>query len=99
MSSFIFIVFTLSAFYSCDLCAQGIGNVAANINEPIQVIINLVQAVSIICGTGLLLGGILRYIDYRRNPVAVRLGTVFFMFLFGAALVVVGLIPLHTMAT
>jgi fumarate reductase subunit C len=57
-------------------------------------IIQLVRAVSVICGIGLLLGGILRFIEYRRNPVVVRLSMVVFMFLFGAALVIVGLIPL-----
>lgn len=85
----------LSTFYCCNLSAQAIGEVAANIYQPVSVIISLVKAVSIICGSGLMLGGILRFFDYRRNPVAVRLSTVVFMFIFGAALIIVGLIPLH----
>jgi hypothetical protein len=84
----------LLSLYCCNLEAQGIGEVAANIYEPICVIIQLVRAVSVICGAGLLLGGVLRFIEYRRNPVAVRLSMVIFMFLFGASLVIVGLIPM-----
>jgi hypothetical protein len=85
----------LSTCYCCNLSAQGIGEVAANIYQPISVIISLVKAVSIICGSGLMLGGVLRYFDYRRNPVAVRPSMVFFMFIFGAALIIVGLIPMR----
>jgi|LakMenEpi03Aug12_release.lakeMendotaPanAssembly.Ray.scaffolds.fasta_scaffold501740_2 hypothetical protein len=74
---------------------QGLGNIASSIYEPISVVIRLVRAVSITCGVGLILGGFLRYIDYRRNPVAVRLSAVIFMFLFGIALIIVGFIPLR----
>lgn len=82
----------LSTFYCCNLVAQGIGDFAATVAQPIGVITQLVQAVSIICGSGLVLGGILKYTEYRKNPVAVRLGSVFFMFIFGGALIIVGLI-------
>ncbi len=85
----------LSTFYSCNLSAQALGEVATNIYQPVSVIISLVKAVSIICGSGLMLGGILRFFDYRRNPVAVRPSMVIFMFIFGAALIIVGLIPLR----
>lgn len=90
----LFFCILLSTFFSCNLSAQSLGDVAANIYEPVSVIISLVKAVSLICGTGLMLGGILRYFDYRRNPVAVRLSMVLFMFIFGGALIIVGLIPL-----
>lgn len=84
----------LSTIYSCNLTAQGIGDVATNIYQPVSIIINLVKAVSIICGSGLVLGGVLRYFDYRRNPVAVRPSMVIFMFIFGGALIIVGLLPM-----
>lgn len=85
----------LTTLYSCNLAAQGIGDVASNIYQPVTVVISLVKAVSVICGSGLVLGGILRYFDYRRNPVAVRLSMVLFMFFFGLALIIVGSIPLR----
>ena len=91
----LFLSILLSTLYSCNLGAQGLGEVASNIYEPVSVIIHLIRAVSVICGSGLVLGGILRYFDYRRNPVAVRLSMVVFMFIFGGALIIVGLIPLR----
>jgi uncharacterized membrane protein len=86
----------LSTLYSCNINAlAGIGEVAAQIYEPVAVMIQLVRSVSIICGSGLILGGILRYVDYRRNPAAVRLSVVIFMFVFGIALIIVGFIPMN----
>lgn len=84
----------LSLFYSCNVVATaGLGEVAQGIYEPISIVIQLVRAVSIISGSGLILGSLIRYRDYRRNPVAVRLSSVLFMFIFGSALILVGLIP------
>lgn len=84
----------VSLLYTCNANAEaGLGYVAASIYEPISVVIQLVRAVSIISGSGLILGSFLRYFDYRRNPVAVRLSAVIFMGLFGLALIFVGLIP------
>ncbi len=96
MSYLVFIIcILLSTVYSCNVVAQGIGEVAANIYQPVTVIISLVKAVGVICGSGLMLGGVLRYFDYRRNPVAVRLSMVLFMFIFGMALIIVGLLPMR----
>ncbi len=85
----------LSSVYSCNVNAQGFGEVAANIYEPVSMVIHLVRGVSIISGAGLVIGSILRYIEYRRNPVAVRLSAVIFMLLFGIALIIVGFIPMN----
>lgn len=90
----VFLCLLASLLYTCTASAEvGLGSVAASIYEPISVVIQLVRAVSIISGSGLILGSFLRYFDYRRNPVAVRLSAVIFMGLFGLALIFVGLIP------
>jgi uncharacterized ion transporter superfamily protein YfcC len=86
----------LSSLYCCNATAQNFGEVAASLYEPLSLVIQLVRAVSIICGSGLILGGILKYIDYRRNPIAVRLSAVLSMFFFGVALIIVGFLPLKT---
>lgn len=95
MSLFLSIFILLSTIFSSNVAAQAIGEVASNIYQPVTVIISLVKAVSIICGSGLILGGILRYFDYRKNPVAVRPSMVIFMFIFGIALIIVGLLPMR----
>lgn len=88
----------LITFYSCNILAQtqvAIADVATCIYEPIFLIIQLVRSVSLICGGSLILGGLFRYVDYRRNPVAVPFSRVFFMLLFGISLIAVGLIPMN----
>jgi hypothetical protein len=87
----------ISVLYSCSAygapAGHSFGDVASNIYEPVSIIIQLVRAVSFISGSGLLLGGMVKYIDYRRNPIAVRLSTVAFMFIFGVSLILIGFIP------
>jgi hypothetical protein len=92
----LFFVILLNVFYSCGAVAkdEGIGGVANDIFEPVYLVIQLVRSVSIVCGSGLILGGFLKFIEYRRNPVAVRLSTVVSMFFFGIALILIGFIPM-----
>jgi hypothetical protein len=87
-----FLIVLLAAL-SFQCYATTFGEVAQNLYEPVTFIIELLRAVSILCGGGLCLGGFFRYLDYRRNPIAVRLSMVVFMFIFGVALIIVGLIP------
>lgn len=97
MGRIILFCILLTTLYSFNATAGGFGDVALNVFEPVSVIIQLIRGVSIICGVGLLLGGILRFIEHRRNPMQVRLSTVIFMFIFGVGLIIVGLIPMHLM--
>jgi type III secretory pathway component EscU len=76
------------------LATTTLGGIASNISEPVSLITQLLRAISIICGVGLMMGGIIKYLEYRRNPIAIRLSTVFFMFFFGIALIIVGFIPM-----
>jgi hypothetical protein len=76
------------------LAAPTLGSIASNIYEPVSLVIQLLRTISIICGVGLVLGGCIKYLEYRRNPIAIRLSTVFFMFFFGIALIIVGFIPM-----
>lgn len=88
----------LGTFYSCNISAAGhqsFGDVASNLYEPLSIVINLVRAISVVCGAGLLLGSVLKYLEYRKNPVAVRLSTALFMVIFGVSLILIEFIPLH----
>lgn len=87
----------LSSLYCCNASADSFGAIATHLYEPVSLIIQLVRSVSVICGMGLLVGCLLKYIEYRRNPVAVRLSLVIFMFFFGVALIILGLIPMAEM--
>lgn len=84
----------LIGIYGCNIYGQGIGDVASNIYQPVTIMIQLVRAVSVLCGAGLILGSLLKYLEYRRNPVAVRLSMVIFMLLFGISLLLVSIIPM-----
>jgi len=82
--------------YSYNINAQGLGDAAAGFYEPITVITQLVQAISIICGSGLILGSFFKYFEHRKNPVVTPLSMVIFMFLFGISLIILGRIPMIT---
>ncbi len=87
------LLIALSSFNGSAAENPAIGDVAQSFYEPVTLIIQLVRGVSFICGSGLILGGVLKFIDHRRNPVASRLSAVIFMFIFGFALILVGMIP------
>lgn len=88
------LIILLSIFVTCNVIASSFGEIAQNVYEPVSMVLKLLRAVSIICGVGLLLGSIMKYMEYRRNPVAVSFGMVVFTFLFGVALIILGLIPM-----
>jgi hypothetical protein len=93
LSALISMLYSFSVYGAPVGLNHSFGEVASNIYEPVSIIIQLVRAVSFISGGGLILGGLIKYIDYRRNPIAVRLSTVTFMFIFGVSLILIGFIP------
>lgn len=88
------LVILLSIILTCNAMASSFGEIAQNVYEPVTMVLKLLRAVSIICGVGLVLGSVMKYMEYRRNPIAVSLGMVVFTFLFGVALIILGLIPM-----
>lgn len=91
------LVILLVTFISCNVMASSFGEVAQNLYEPVSFVIRLLRAVSVLAGSGLMLGSIFKYIEYRRNPVQVRLSMVIFMLIFGIALIILGFVPMSAL--
>lgn len=75
---------------------SGIGVVAQNLIEPVSILSGFVSTASLIIGVSFLFGALMRYMQYRQNPLAVPLSTVVMLFIMGLILV---LLPLAYMLT
>ncbi|MDQ2993665.1 MAG: hypothetical protein M3R00_01790 [Pseudomonadota bacterium] len=89
------------ALLCCSNCAvaettasQSYGGIAQNLLGPVGAIISIVRAICIISGTGLLIGSLIRFSDYRKNPIEITLPTVVTMFAAGCGLILLAFIPL-----
>ncbi len=70
---------------------QGVGQVAANILEPVTILSDFVGNASIIIGATSLFAAFLRYMQHRINPLASPISTVIVLLIIGIVLI---LLPL-----
>lgn len=74
--------------------AVSFGTAADNLFSMEMVVHDILQVVAISGGTGLILASIVRYFKYRKNPLAVSLGSVITGFVVGACLIIVAFVPM-----
>ncbi len=67
--------------------AEGIGQFAGQLIEPVTILSNFVSTGSFIVGVMVLISALMRYMQYRVNPLAVPLSTVIVLLLLGIMLV------------
>ena len=73
--------------------SQSIGDIARSLDRPVMGIVELVRAVCLIAGVGMVVGSLIKYKQHRRNPIEVSLGSVFAILLAGLALIALTFIP------
>ena len=59
------------------------GQIAENITEPIEVVSGFVSVGCLIVGVACLFASIVKYVEYRRNPLATPLSKVIWFFIIG----------------
>jgi Ca2+/H+ antiporter len=69
--------------------ALDLGQITDNMMGPIMVIAKIMADVSVAVGVGLLIGSVLQYAAYRRNPSQVRLTTPIFLVIMGIILIAI----------
>lgn len=65
---------------------SGIGQIAENIMVPVNIVTQLASGASIAVGITFLFACLIRYFEYRRNPLAHPLGTVLTLLIIGLVL-------------
>lgn len=87
------IVYCLAIIIGTDVLAAsnagGIGNLAKNLLEPVNLFSNLVQAGCFVIGGSFLFASIVKYFEHKRSPLMTPLSTVVFLFIFGVALLAI----------
>ncbi len=68
-------------------CAQGIGHFAGELVEPVTILSNFISTGSFIVGVMLLVSALMRYMQYRVNPLASPISTVIVLLVLGIMLV------------
>ena len=74
----------------------GIGRVAENILEPVNMVSDFICTASIITGVSALFGAFLKYMQHRVNPLVAPISTVVVLFIIGVVLVCLPFIYMMT---
>lgn len=70
----------------------GFGEIAVYFTEPIKAATSVVSNASIVVGVSFLFAALLRYLQYRVNPLAAPISNVIFLLILGIVLVCLPLI-------
>ncbi len=66
----------------------GIGAVAGNITEPIEVVSGFVSIGCLMVGAACLFATVVKYFEHRRSPTRVTISTVIWLFIIGLLLLI-----------
>lgn len=69
----------------------GIGAVATNLMGPVSFLSDIINTGAVATGTAFIFGSVIKYMQYRNNPLAVPISTPVFLLIMGIVLV---LLPL-----
>lgn len=82
-----FVIFLVSLLTVLSSHAQGIGEYAGELIEPVHILSNFISSGSLIVGAMLLVAALMRFLQYRVNPLASPLSTVIMLLVLGIMLV------------
>jgi RsiW-degrading membrane proteinase PrsW (M82 family) len=80
------LLFPLLAFADDQPQATGLGLVADNMLQVVFIVSDFIDTASIILGMCLLMASLLKYMQYRVNPLAVPISTIIVLFIIGIVL-------------
>lgn len=92
----LFFLLSIPGLVLADEQLAGIGKVALNILEPVNIVSNFVCSASIIIGVCALFGALLRYMQHRVNPLMSPLSTIFVLLAVGIVLVCIPFVYILT---
>lgn len=92
------IVLLLTEISSLAAKSAGFGEIAQNIHEPLNHLAQLIRLICLVAGSGLIIGAIVRFRQYRKNPVQTPLSGVIALLLAGLAVLSLVLIPIPGMS-
>src|SRR5690349_3724870 len=72
--------------------SASLGGVAGNLLEPIGILTDFVTDAALVIGSTFVFASFVKYLEHRKNPLAVPISTVVFLFLMGLILLVFPLI-------
>ena len=85
--SLLLYVWVGAALAAAKVKPKGIGDVANHLMEPVGFASDFIYTTCFVIGGSLLFASVIKYIDHRRNPLAVTISTVVFLFIAGLFLV------------
>lgn len=84
------------AVYGRTSGGAGVGDVARNLLEPVNLLSDFVHSACFIIGGSFLFACLVKYIEHRRNPIMVPMSTVVFLLIAGLFLILIALISIWT---
>lgn len=84
----------IGLFFASTAFAEGgsLGDIASSAMGPMAAINKLVRVICVLSGFGLLFTGIVKFSDWRRNPVETSIGLVVVLILAGLSLIALGML-------
>lgn len=83
-------------YSSCVLAEQDLGQVAQNLLEPVIIVSDFILTACFILGGSFIFTAIIKYVEYRRNPLAVPISTVIFLAVAGILLILLPFLSTYT---
>lgn len=74
----------------------GIGGMAENIMDPVNVLSDFVHSACILIGGSFLFASLIKYVEHRRSPLMTPISTVVFLLIAGLILVLLPLVSYVT---
>ena len=93
------LMFRLMFFISAMLISRVVladstyGDLANSVMGPVAALISVLDSISIICGAGMIMGSLFKYLSYRKNSSATPISVPIVMFIAGVGLVLLGFVP------
>jgi hypothetical protein len=90
------LIFIPMLVYAEQRMGVGIGGVAENMMDPVEVFSDFIHSACILIGGSFIFASIIKYIEHRRSPLMIPISTVVFLLLAGIILVLLPLISYVT---
>ena len=90
------IITVLAGSASCAYATVTLGEVAQHALVPAIMMVQMGYAACYVVGTALMIGSLIRYKDYRTNPMHVRMTQPMLLFMFGAFLILLPIVSQYS---
>lgn len=85
--SVLFLIFFPAICFGDEIPSTTMGDVANNLLQPTMIVLSTMQFVYLFVGLSFMTASVIKYFEYRINPLSVTIGHIIFLLIVGIAFV------------